>query len=250
MKNGLTTRHRRRAIGSLLLLVLAAVMLGSTSIAEATTVLMVNGDTPARYFQRVVDHFAANVPTPPGIVDLYLRPCPGTPEYIGGCAEFSTPAGRPAIYLAPSRVGTGANFREALAHELGHLEIDGIDGVFRDPDRARFRMLWRRPPQLGWWDPIASCGAGLVFDYVFPGGVRCGRWSSAAEWAADAYKTCATAEWRLNNSADMGDMLPDFGWSESAWRDDLRLTRAPYVASCVLIRSAAERARALASTAT
>lgn len=228
------------------ILVAAVALLALAAPAHAVT-LMVNGDTPARYYQRLTDDFARRMPTPPGIVDLYLAQCPMfAPTETAGCSyrAEAAPNGRPAIYITVKGLSR-ATVRDDLAHEIGHVELDlmptpGGYGILRDADRERFTAIWRRPSDLGWWDPLAPCSPPGK-RVAFPAGADCGEPSAAAEWAAEAYRLCATGQWRSRWVEALLDYLPDRGWRDMIRPSNLREARAPIIATCGLIRDAALR---------
>ena len=180
------------------------------------------------------------MPVPAGTVDLYLGiprgfSCAGD-THIDGCiiGGAGTADGRPAIYVNIN--DEPVNVRGTLAHELGHDLLDVTDGILTDADRARFDAIWSRPPGLGWWTIMRPCD-GRMLD--FSTGIDCGDGSQADEWAAEAYRLCATGDWRQNEVPLEG--LPDRGWRGPNRLSDLHRTRAPIIASCGLIRAAAAR---------
>lgn len=222
--------------------VAAALMLAMASGTTLAVTLMVNGDTPSVRYQRWADGFAGHVPVPAGIIDLYLSGCPYDRGADGCASAASSPGdGRLTIFLRPRGLDP-SQLRQALAHEMGHLVIDlSPTPLFDDWDRARFAALWHRP-QIDWWAALRAC------DPVQPtgfsadprGGADCGEQSEAAEWAADAYALCATGYWRLGYDDIDLNYLPDFGLRDDGNTvSDMRRTRAPIVATCGLIRSAA-----------
>ncbi len=159
------TRPKRSA--TLLALVL---LLAFATTAPAVT-LLINGDTPSVRYQRWADR--SRMPTPSGIVSLFVVDCPSLPAGTTmGCTDGTT------VWVSPSLAPI---MRIALMHELGHV----LDGQrLTDPQRERFRRIWGRPP-LPWADQLAPLPAGEQ-----PNGLA-GEQSSAAEWFADAYQACA-----------------------------------------------------------
>lgn len=205
------------------------------SSPAAGLTLLVNGTTPSRLYQRIADHIAARMPVPRLTVALFLRACPTTGSE--GCVQWGSGMSNPLMYLDPAQLHLRVNLLNSEAHEIGHLEVES---TFTDADRARFAYgIWHRPP-IGWRDQLAACS--LAESGFSPSrGKFCGDHSEAFEWAADAYRMCATGEWRGWDVGAWLGILPDFGFV-SASKDNLRATRAPVIASCGLIREAASRA--------
>lgn len=93
-------------------LALVAVALGAVD-AGAVKVL-VNGDTPSRHYQAIVDRFATPLARH-ATVTLYLQRCPDAPDRWGCVYDRARP---PVIYLHPK---VEARAPWTLAHEFGHL---------------------------------------------------------------------------------------------------------------------------------
>jgi hypothetical protein len=114
-----------------LLLALAAGLLAFPAGASAGTTLVTQDGAPRpQPFQSWVDRAA--VPTPPGVVTVALRACPGGPAWGAACAD---PLAR-TVYLGPE-----GRDPVTVLHELGHL-FDAL--VLDDRDRAGFRSLMHR----------------------------------------------------------------------------------------------------------
>ena len=144
------------------------------SAASATTLVAPDGSpAPAQYRAWLA---SAQVPTPRGTVTLSLAPCPGGPEWAGGCADMATRT----IYVGPS-----ARTKARFFHELGHV-FDAT--AMTDPLRARFEALVARP---GVWAGAASS-------------------DPAMEKFAEAYSMCARH--RVAHAMQFGM----YGWSPSA----------------------------------
>jgi hypothetical protein len=113
---------------------LALLALGST--AHAVTLVSPSGDARVARYQAWAN--AAAMPTPTGVVDLVLQPCPV--PVSDGCLVHGSP---PTIYL-----GGAVRSRAILLHEVGHaFDAERLT----DADRARFEAIfgdprpWRSP---------------------------------------------------------------------------------------------------------
>lgn len=207
--------------------------------ADALT-LMVDGTTPARRWQQIIDR--SRVPTDPGIAALRLdiaRCTSTTHSRLGGC--YKPDDGSLNLELDPYQQGVAepaAGLAPTLMHEVGH-RFDAK--VLNDGDRARFQRIWKRAPGTGWWQQLAPYEPGGPPS--FSGDGTRGAASSAGEWFADAYAVCATERttgFQMNFIAAF-QLIPihvpanDYG---PAFLGAQRKTNA----TCRLIESAAARA--------
>lgn len=193
------------------------ILLAFATTAPAVT-LMVNGDTPSVRFQAWADQ--SRMPTPRGIVNLMLTPCPDPPvEHADGCARSDLAP--PTIWLAPDWATVA---RSTEAHELGHV----FDHMYLTAgDHNRFRRIWRRP-SIGWFNELAPIRPG---DPWAGGDGSEGRSSAAGEWFADAYQACALH--RIDRSdSTVGTYLI---YISDGPRDSLVVANR-LAATCVLIR--------------
>lgn len=223
---------RKRSSAALLAVV---VLLAFATRAPAVT-LTVNGDTPSMRYQRVADELGARLPLPSGTVTLFLRGCPDGPP---ACVRWSNDPFHAVMYLDPGELGEPENLRQMEAHELGHLFVEQ---TFTAADRFRFAtVIWRRPA-ISWGKPLATCPDGLSIAYR--NGAYCGPHSAASEWAADAYRLCATGRWRRWDVRAWLGLLPDQANDSGPLGGSLSATRAPIIASCGLFRDTARRPEA------
>ena len=134
--DALTARRTRRRLARL---VCAAVLglLALASTADALELVSPSGDPRVARYQGWAD--AARMPTPTGVVELVLAPCPV--PISDGCIMHGAP---PTIFLGPT-----VRDRPILLHELGHA----FDAQRMTPsDRVAFEAIfadgraWRSPP--------------------------------------------------------------------------------------------------------
>ena len=139
-------------------LVLAALTLAGALPAPAAaspTTLAVDGAVQAQPYQGWVDDAA--VPTPPGIVNVFLSSCPVGPSWASAC-----------VFPDQREIHLGVDGRDegTLLHELGHL----FDAQLLDTaERKRMQTLlgrkgaWRGasandPPHEQFAEAYAMCG--------------------------------------------------------------------------------------------